>query len=70
MAGYAVPAEIATVVPTLLTNVPEKFGAERILMIRCHGEATFRKTVAMINDLKHDVINHQQLIDKESVTGK
>lgn len=37
---------------TILTEVPEMFGAETILMSRCKDESTFRKTVKLINDFK------------------
>ena len=37
---------------TILTEVPEMFGAETILMDRCESEALFRKTVRLINDFK------------------
>ena len=37
---------------TVLTEVPEMFGAETLLMNRCQDKATFDKTVAMINDFK------------------
>ena len=37
---------------TILTEVPEMFGAETILMNRCQDEATFDKTVSLINDFK------------------
>ncbi len=37
---------------TILTEVPEMFGAETILMNRCQDEATFDKTVHLINDFK------------------
>ena len=37
---------------TVLTEVPEMFGAETILMNRCRDEATFEKTVHLINDFK------------------
>ncbi|MDN6983778.1 UxaA family hydrolase, partial [Vibrio cholerae] len=33
---------------SVLTEVPEMFGAERILMSRCRDEATFEKTVSMV----------------------
>ena len=36
----------------ILTEVPEMFGAETILMDRCETEETFRKTVRLINDFK------------------
>ena len=37
---------------TVLTEVPEMFGAETILMNRCQDAATFGKTVHLINDFK------------------
>ena len=37
---------------TILTEVPEMFGAETILMNRCDDEALFQKTVHLINDFK------------------
>ncbi len=37
---------------TILTEVPEMFGAETILMSRCGTEELFEKTVRLINDFK------------------
>ncbi len=37
---------------TVLTEVPEMFGAETILMSRCGNEEIFNKTVHLINDFK------------------
>ena len=37
---------------TILTEVPEMFGAETILMSRCGTEELFEKTVHLINDFK------------------
>ena len=37
---------------TVLTEVPEMFGAETILMNRCQDRSTFEKTVHLINDFK------------------
>ena len=37
---------------TVLTEVPEMFGAETILMNRCQDSTTFDKTVHLINDFK------------------
>ena len=37
---------------SILTEVPEMFGAETILMNRCQDEATFDRTVHLINDFK------------------
>jgi len=36
----------------ILTEVPEMFGAETILMSRCKDRATFQKTVSLINRFK------------------
>ena len=35
-----------------MTEVPEMFGAETILMSRCQDEDTFDRTVHLINDFK------------------
>ena len=37
---------------TILTEVPEMFGAETILMDRCETRELFEKTVSLINDFK------------------
>ncbi len=37
---------------TVLTEVPEMFGAETILMNRCQDEETFHRTVDLINNFK------------------
>lgn len=56
---------------TVLTEVPEMFGAERILMSRCRDEATFGKTVQMINDFKRYFIdNHQPIYENPSPGNK
>lgn len=54
---------------TVLTEVPEMFGAERILMSRCRDEQTFEKTVSMINDFKRYFIDHQQPIYENPSPG-
>ncbi len=54
---------------TVLTEVPEMFGAERILMSRCRDESTFDKTVSMINDFKRYFIDHQQPIYENPSPG-
>lgn len=38
---------------TIMTEVPEMFGAETIFMERCEDEATFYKIVSLINRFKH-----------------
>jgi len=54
---------------SVLTEVPEMFGAERILMSRCQDEATFDKTVRMVNDFKQYFIDHQQPIYENPSPG-
>ena len=47
---------------TILTEVPEMFGAETILMDRCATTELFEKTVALINDFKRYFEEHHQTI--------
>lgn len=54
---------------TVLTEVPEMFGAETILMNRCKDEATFDKTVKLINDFKDYYIRHNQVIYENPSPG-
>lgn len=54
---------------TVLTEVPEMFGAERILMSHCRDEQVFNKTVDMVNDFKHYFIRHQQPIYENPSPG-
>ena len=54
---------------TILTEVPEMFGAETILMNRCADEALFEKTVALINDFKNYFKSHNQTIYENPSPG-
>ncbi|MBQ8315947.1 MAG: UxaA family hydrolase, partial [Lachnospiraceae bacterium] len=54
---------------TVLTEVPEMFGAETILMDRCVDEAVFEKTVHLINDFKDYFIRHNQEIYENPSPG-
>ncbi|MFU2136785.1 UxaA family hydrolase [Gallibacterium anatis] len=54
---------------TVLTEVPEMFGAERILMSHCRDQQTFDKTVAMVNGFKHYFISHHQPIYENPSPG-
>lgn len=54
---------------TVLTEVPEMFGAEQILMNHCHDEQTFEKTVAMVNDFKRYFMAHEQPIYENPSPG-
>jgi len=46
---------------TVLTEVPEMFGAETLLMRRCRTRAVFEKCVAMVNDFKAYYARHNQV---------
>ena len=50
--GYFSDMLVAQGGATILTEVPEMFGAETILMNRGKDEATYEKTVHLINDFK------------------
>lgn len=54
---------------TILTEVPEMFGAETILMDRCETDEMFRKTVALINDFKRYFEEHHQTIYENPSPG-
>lgn len=54
---------------TILTEVPEMFGAETILMNRCVDEETFHKTVRLINDFKEYFISHGQNVYENPSPG-
>ena len=54
---------------TILTEVPEMFGAETILMNRCKDKETFEKTVSLINDFKNYFIRHDQTIYENPSPG-
>lgn len=43
---------------TVLTEVPEMFGAETILMNRCRNRELFDQTVKLINDFKEYFLSH------------
>ena len=53
----------------LLTEVPEMFGAETLLMDRCVSEEIFNKAVDLINDFKQYFIRHGQAIYENPSPG-
>ena len=56
---------------TILTEVPEMFGAETLLMARCESRALFEQTVALINDFKqYYEENHQTIYENPSPGNK
>ena len=54
---------------TVLTEVPEMFGAETILMSRCQDEATFDRTVHLINDFKAYFMKNEQPVYENPSPG-
>lgn len=54
---------------TVLTEVPEMFGAETILMNRCVNHDVFDKTVHLINDFKDYFIRHGQVVYENPSPG-
>ncbi|MDO5408561.1 MAG: altronate dehydratase family protein [Eubacteriales bacterium] len=54
---------------TILTEVPEMFGAETLLMNRCETPELFDKTVSLINDFKNYFTSHNQTIYENPSPG-
>lgn len=54
---------------TVLTEVPEMFGAETLLMNRCGTEELFRKTVHLINDFKVYFMENKQPVYENPSPG-
>lgn len=53
----------------VLTEVPEMFGAEQILMNRCVDENVFNDTVRLINNYKEYFISHNQPVSENPSPG-
>ena len=54
---------------TVLTEVPEMFGAETLLMNRCRDKVTFDKTVALINNFKEYFMKQGQPVYENPSPG-
>ena len=54
---------------TILTEVPEMFGAETMLMNRCTSQDLFEKTVRLINDFKDYFIRNRQPVYENPSPG-
>lgn len=54
---------------SVLTEVPEMFGAEHLLMQRCISQDVFDKTVTLINNFKQYFIDNQQPIYENPSPG-
>ena len=52
-----------------LTEVPEMFGAEHLLMARCVDETVFDKTVSLVNGFKDYFIRHGEAVDENPSPG-
>lgn len=54
---------------SVLTEVPEMFGAETILMNRCENEQLFKETVSLINNFKEYFISHGEPVGENPSPG-
>ncbi len=54
---------------TILTEVPEMFGAETILMNRCKTEKLFEQTVSMVNNFKEYFLSHGEPVGENPSPG-
>ncbi|MCD7724221.1 MAG: altronate dehydratase family protein [Clostridiales bacterium] len=54
---------------TVLTEVPEMFGAESILFNRCQNQEVFDKAVSMVNDFKAYFVEHGQVVYENPSPG-
>lgn len=54
---------------SILTEVPEMFGAETLLMERCESSDVFDDTVKLINDFKEYYIRHDQVVYENPSPG-
>lgn len=54
---------------TVLTEVPEMFGAEHLLMNRAVDAEVFRKVVSLINSYKQYFLDHGQPVDENPSKG-
>lgn len=54
---------------TILTEVPEMFGAETILMDRCANKGLFDQTVKLINDFKDYFLSHGEPVGENPSPG-
>jgi len=54
---------------SVLTEVPEMFGAETILMNRCRTKELFNQTVSMINNFKEYFLSHGEPVGENPSPG-
>ena len=53
----------------VLTEVPEMFGAEQILLKRCKNREIFDKTVCLVNDFKKYFMKYNEPVDENPSPG-
>ena len=54
---------------SILTEVPEMFGAETILMNRCETRELFEQTVSMVNNFKNYFLSHGEPVGENPSPG-
>lgn len=54
---------------SILTEVPEMFGAETILMNRCKTQELFEQTVSMVNNFKEYFLSHGEPVGENPSPG-
>ncbi len=69
LVGRASDLLIASGASTILTEVPEMFGAETQLMNRCESRGVFDKCVRMVNGYKEYFLRHDQVVYENPSPG-
>jgi altronate hydrolase len=69
LTGRACDALTGAGASVILTEVPEMFGAEQILMDRCENRAIFDKTLLLIGDFKEYYRSHNQTVYENPSPG-
>jgi altronate hydrolase len=67
--GRAADAVTAAGGTAILTEIPEMFGAERLLMARARDEATFDRLVVLVNEFKRYFLDHGEPISENPSPG-
>lgn len=69
LVGRVCDAMAAMGAGVILTEVPEMFGAEQMLMNRCRDRNVFEKTVDLINGFKDYYVRHGQVVYENPSPG-
>lgn len=67
--GRAADAVVAAGGAALLTEIPEMFGAERLLMARASDQAVFDRLVALVNGFKRYFLDHGEPVSENPSPG-